>query len=378
MTTATDSDTRSRVVRWQAGNGLAGVPQAAAPIAFALLAWPITGSAESGAVLVLAMTAAQIAGAVPVSRLGNRFDGVRYLRALVAIRTTALLVVTGLAAAGSPFPLLVAAAVAAGSVNGAAHGYQRMLLTRLVAADRLPRALGVAATLNELTFAASPVLASLLGAVSPVAAMTVITVLGAGPMVLMPRVPVPRSEPRAGGRQPIPRAAYLWLFCALACSGSVAAVEVGAVSLALSFGMAPGLAFVFAVVLCAGSVTGGVWVSVRNRMLPARTVVVLLAVATASATMILAGGHLATTLAGAAVLGFLLPQFGTFYSLSLDRLAPPDRRAEVFALQRTAGSLGVITISALLAVAGLRAALIGGVALLGTALLLAGLHTRRR
>lgn len=239
MTTMTASSARSWVLRWQAGNGLAGVPQAAAPIAFALLAWPITGSAESGAVLVLAMTAAQIAGAVPVSRLGDRFDGVRYLRALVAIRTAALLTVTGLAAAGTPFPLLVAAAVAAGSVNGAAHGYQRMLLTRLVAADRLPRALGVAATLNELTFAASPVLAAVLGAVSPVAAMLVITMLGAGPMVLMPDVALPPPEPRAAGRQPIPREAYLWLFCALASAGSVAAVEIGAVSFALSFGMAP-------------------------------------------------------------------------------------------------------------------------------------------
>ncbi|HWS38163.1 MAG TPA: MFS transporter [Actinoplanes sp.] len=378
MTTTTVSGTRARVVRWQAGNGLAGVPQAAAPIAFALIALPITGSAESGAVLVLAMTAAQIAGAVPMSRLGARFDGVRFLRTLIAIRTAALLAVTGLAAAGVPFPLLVAAAAAAGSVNGAAHGYQRMLLTHLVPPDRLPRALGVAATLNELTFAASPVLASVLGAVSPVAATAVITVLGAGPMVLMPRVPIPPPEPRAADRRAIPREAYLWLFCSLACAGSVAAVEVGAVSFALSFGMTPGLAFVFALVLCAGSVSGGIGVSVRNRMPANRTIVVLLAVATAAATLILAGGHLATTLAGAAVLGFLLPQFGTFYSLSLDRLAPPGRRAEVFALQRTAGSLGVITISALLATAGLRAALIGGVALLGAALLLAARHTRAR
>ncbi|GAA1595710.1 MFS transporter [Actinoplanes couchii] len=381
-TTVTEQTVRSPgpLIRWQASNSTFGVPQAAAPIAFALVALPVTGSAETGAAMVFVMTAAQVLGSVPVTRFGNRFDSVRYLRVLVAVRTVAFAAVAVLAAAAAPYPFLLAAAAAAGVVTGAAHGYQRMLLNRLVEPGRLPRALGVAATLNELTFAASPVLASLLGAVSPVWAMVVVTVLGAGPMFLMPgasrRGGTGPAEvaPPVSPRQPIPREAFLWLFCAAACSSAVAAVEVGAVSFALAFGLAPGLAFVFALVLCAGSVTGGVWISVRNRVLQPRTVVIMLAVAIGCSVLILTGGHLATTLAGAAVLGFLLPQFGTFYSLSLDRLAPANRRAEIFALQRTAGSLGVITISGLLALTGLHTALAVSLALLGVAFLLAALR----
>ncbi len=363
---------RLRVVRWLAGFGSFGVPQAAAPIAFALLALPITGSAGSGAAMVFAMTAAQVLGAVPVSRLGNRFDSVGYLRALIAVRTVALAAVTVLAAACAPFGYLILAVTAAGAVSGAAYGHQRLLLNHLVAPDRLPRALGVAATLNEIVFAVAPVLASLLGAVSPLWAMAAITALGIGPMVLMPSIPVARglhAKRSTRAQQPIPAQVFLWLLCAAAGSGVVAAVEVGAVSFALTFGLQVGWAFIFALVLCIGSVTGGIWVSVRNRMPEACKVVAFLAATTAASGLILAGGHLASTLVGAALIGFFLPVLGTFYSLILDQLAPPHRRAEVFALLRTATSLGVITVSGLLALLGLRATLIGSFALILVAFL---------
>ncbi|WP_423463694.1 MFS transporter [Promicromonospora sp. MS192] len=371
---------RSRwdVLRWQAGYGTFGVPQAAAPIAFALIALPITGTAESGAALVLAMTAAQIVGAVPMSRLGRRFDGVRYLRALIAVRTAALAAVTVLAAAQVPFALLVLAVVAAGAVNGAAYGYQRLLLNHLVEPRDLPRALGVAATLNEITFALAPVLASLLGAVSPVWAMAAVTVLGVGPLVLMPAVPEAhdlRVDEPARARRRIPRQAYVWLLCAAAGGGVVASVEVGAVSFALAFGLGPAWSFLFALVLCVGSVTGGVVVSVRNRMPRPWSVVTYLAATTAASALVLLGGHLATALAGAAVIGFFLPVLGTFYSLALDRLAPPDRRVELFALLRTATSLGVIVASGLLALLGLRATLAGTLVLLVCALGVTVAHT---
>src|SRR5690606_33856708 len=175
---ADGSRSRLDLLRWQAGCGTFGVPQAAAPIAFALVALPITGAAESGAAMVFAMTAAQVLGAVPVSRLGRRFNAVRYLRALIAVRTAAFAAVTVLAAREAPFALLIAAVIAAGAVNGAAYGYQRLLLNHLVEPAGLPRALGVAATLNEIAFALSPVAASLLGGVSPVWAMAAITALG--------------------------------------------------------------------------------------------------------------------------------------------------------------------------------------------------------
>ncbi|ACU37810.1 MFS transporter [Actinosynnema mirum] len=384
---ARTSPPRRDIVRWQLGSATSGVPQAAAPIAFGLLALPLTGTAESGAALVFAMTAAQVLGSVPLSRLGRRFSPVRYLRALVAVRTAAFAAATGLGAVGAPFAALVAAVVVAGAVSGAAHGYQRLLLNHLVSPGRLPRALGVAATLNEVTFALSPVLASLVGSASPVWAMAMITVLGLGPAVLTPRVPdmravpdaapdaapdaVPDATPAGGG---LPREALVWLCCAAAGSGAVAAVEVGAVSFALAFDLGPGWAFLFASVLCAGSVLGGIRVSVRNRVPSTAAVAGYLAASTAGACATLAGGHLVVTLAGAAVLGFFLPLLGTFYSLALDALAPPHRKAEVFALQRVAGAVGVISVSGLLALLGLRAALIGGATLLLAATCLVALR----
>ena len=370
------------VVRWQAGYGTFGVPQAAAPIAFALVALPVTGSAQSGAAMVLAMTAAQIVFAVPVTRLGHRFNGVHYLRALIAVRSIALAAVTVLAAVGVPFPLLLLAVVAAGAVNGAAYGYQRFLLNYLVAPLGLPRALGVAATLNEVTFALAPVLASTIGAVSPVWAMATVTVLGVGPLFLMPGIPEARTPPvdrsYRAARARIPRTALVWLLCAAAGGAVVAAVEVGAVSFALSFGLGARWAFLFALVLCVGSVAGGVWVSIRNRMSTPRGVVAHLAATTVGSGLVLFGGHLALTLAGAAVIGFFLPVLGTFYSLALDKLAPPDRRTELFALLRTATSLGVILASGLLALLGLRVALAGAFALLVLALCVTVVHTLRR
>lgn len=150
----------------------------------------------------------------------------------------------------------------------------------------------------------------------------------------------------------------------------VAAVEIGAVSLALSFDLPPGWAFVFATVLCVGSVSGGLWVSVSNRTPDAREVSLLLAGTAAGSALILLGGHVAMSLAGAAVIGFCLPSLDTFYSLTLDRLAPAHRRAEMFAHLRTADALGLITISGLLALIGLRTAIVASFVLLLTALFL--------
>ena len=368
---------RTRLLRWQVASGSFSVPQAAAPIAFALIALPLTGSAESGAALVFAMTAAQVAGSVPVSRAGIRFNAVHYLRLLIGIRTLALAVVTVLAAVGAPFWSLFVAVIVAGLVNGSAHGYQRTLLNHLVAPGRLPRALGVAATLNEVSFALSPVLASVVGAVSPVWAMVGITVLGAGPILLLPSIPQARGLPpseKRHSRTPLSGAVLLWLLCAGASGAAIAAIEVGAVSFALSFGLDPGWAFLFALALCIGSVAGGIWVSVRNRVPRPWKVVAFLTATSAGFGVVVAAGSVASTLAGAGVVGFFLPMLGTFYSLTLDELAPPHRRAEMFAHLRTASALGVMGVSALLAVLGLQAALLSSLGLLLVATALATVH----
>ena len=375
------SQSRVNVLRWQIGYGTFGVPQAAAPIAFALLALPITGSAESGAGLVFAMTAAQIVGSVPITRLGQRFGSVGYLRTLIAFRTLGLIAVTILAAMSAPFAYLMIAVVVAGLVNGAAYGYLRTLLNHLVEPAGMPRALGIAATLNEVAFATSPVLASLLGAWSPVAAMAVVTVLGAGPMVLIPKIPEARSAPvatrRSGRRNPVPGAVWVWLFASGATGAAIAGIEVGAVSFALSFGLGPAWAFLFALALCIGSVLGGVWVSIRNRMPGRWKVTSFFALTTAAFSLLHFDGHIAITLAGALIVGWFLPMLDTFYLLALDNLAPEDRRAEMFALLRTTNAVGIMATSGLLALLGLNAALLGALGLLVIATVLACVYFTR-
>ncbi|WP_146057538.1 MFS transporter [Streptomyces sp. SM12] len=365
---------RSALLRWLASYGSFGVPQAAAPIAFALLTLPLTGSASHGAALVAAMTTAQVLAAIPLSRLGVRFDARSYLRALVAVRTAGLVLVAVLAAAGAPFALLMAAAALAGAVNGAAHGYLRLLLNHITTPDRMPRALGIAATLNEVTFAAAPVVASVAGSLSPVWAVVGLAVTGMAPVFLVPVTAGAHvAAPEGGPPMRLPRLVHLWLFCAAAGSAAVAAVEVGAVSLALRYGLEAGWGFLFALSLCLGSICGGLWVSVRNRMASRPEVLVFLGSTTVGTCLVAAQGQLWVTLLGAAAVGFFLPPLGTYFSLVLDQLAPAHRRAEVFALMRTANALGVIAISGLLAITGITAALSGSALLMAVATLLVAL-----
>ncbi|EWS81299.1 MFS transporter [Brachybacterium phenoliresistens] len=388
---------------WFASSAALAVPQAAAPILFALIALPVTGSADSGAALVLAMTVAQVLGAVPVARLGRRVPALASVGVLVAVRTAALAAIALLAGLQAPFSLLVAGSAAAGLVSGAAFGHLRAALNPLVPPGRLPRALGVSATLNEVVFVLSPALASVLGTASPLLAMWAVVALGAVPLVAMPRTPSAASDPAAvadassaqptgtgssaaglsadaapssdlprsaeAGRQALPRRVWLWLGCSMASSAAIATIETGAVSLAVAYGLAPAWGSIFPVALCLASVAGGVWVSVRGRTPRLRTVVAWLGATALGVGIVAVGQAVAWTLLGAVMVGLVLAPLGTFYSLMLDRLSPPARRAEVFALLRTASSVGVIVASGLIAVASVRAALLVVPALPALALL---------
>lgn len=375
------------LLRWFVSYGSFTVPQAAAPIAFALIALPLTGDPASGAAMMLAMTLAQVVGAVPVTRFGRRFTPIPFLRALIGVRTVALAAVAILAGLGAPFSLLVVSAAAAGLVNGAAFGHLRAVLNHLVSAGRMPRALGIAATLNEVTFAAAPVIASALGALSPQAAIWAMVVLGAGPMVLLPRIPQATATAAGPGRATnleVTPMIGVWLFCAAASSAAIAAIEIGAVSMAVSFGLAPSWGVVFPLALCVTSIAGGVWVSVRNHMPRRRTVLIWLIVMAAGVLSVMVGHSVTATLIGALLVGLVLAPLATYYQLVLDRLVLPEQRAEVFALLRTANALGIITSSGLIALASLGATFAVVLGMMSLAILVTGsvftaarLHARR-
>lgn len=355
------------LLRWFASSATLGVPQAGGPIAFSLVALGLTGHTRGGAAMMLAMMLAQVAGAIPIARLCRSLPLATVLRGLVIVRSAALASVALLAAYEASFTWLIVLAAVAGSVNGAAFGYLRAVLNHLVPASRFPRALGIAATLNEATFVLAPVAASGLGSLSPAAAVLALAILGAIPALLVPNT---GSAHIAGVQGPagslLSAPTLLWLACAMAGGAVVASIEIGSVALALSFGYAPTLAILFTVPLCLASVTGGLWVSVRNRMATRKAVLAQLSVMALGSALAAFKLSIATTVAGTIVVGLVMAPLSTYYSLILDSLAPPQRRAELFALLRTANAVGVIFASATLTVVSLSVALIVVTALMTT------------
>jgi hypothetical protein len=355
------------------------VPQAAGPIAFSLVALSLTGDTSGGAAMMLAMTLAQVVGAIPIARLGRSFPLAAFLRLLVVLRTAALIAVAICAANGASFTWLIVLAAAAGLVNGAASGYLRAVLNHLVPAARFPRALGIAATLNETTFVLAPVVASGLGSLSPSFAVFALAILGAVPALLIPSTgstSIDRVEGPKGSILSL--SILLWLVCAAAGGAAVASIEIGAVALALNFGYEPALAILFTVPLCLASVAGGIWVSVRNRMATRKAVVAQLLLMMLGAGLAALNVSVVVTIVGTVLMGSVLAPLATYYSLILDTLAPPQRRAEVFALLRTANATGVIFASAVLTVVSLSMALIVVTGLVGIAALAVAVASARR
>jgi hypothetical protein len=170
----------------------------------------------------------------------------------------------------------------------------------------------------------------------------------------------------------------LWLTCAAAGGAAVAAIEIGAVALALNFGYHPTLAIVFTVPLCLASVSGGIWVSVRNRMATRKAVLIQLLFLTLGSALVAFNLSITTTVIGTVLMGSVLAPLSTYYSLILDTLAPPQRRAEVFALLRTANATGVIFTSAVLTVASLSMALIAVTGLMVMATFVVAIASARR
>jgi hypothetical protein len=370
---------RWSLLRWFISSGTLGVPQAAGPIAFSLVALSLTGDTSGGAAMMLAMTLAQVAGAIPIARLGKSLPLAMFLRLLVAIRTLALFSMAICAASETSFTWLIVLAAVAGLVNGAASGYLRAILNHLASASRLPRALGIAATLNELTFVLAPVAASGLGSVSPTLAVFVLAAVGAVPALLVPSTGSTHIDGVHGPKGSVlSPSILLWLTCAAAGGAAVAAIEIGAVALALNFGYEPTLAIVFTVPLCSASVAGGLWVSMRNRMATRKTVLAQLLLMTVGSALAALNLSVATTVIGTVLIGSVLAPLATYYSLTLDTLAPPQRRPEVFALLRTANAVGVIFTSAVLTIVSLSVALIVVTGLMVTATFVVAIASARR
>jgi hypothetical protein len=230
-----------------------------------------------------------------------------------------------------------------------------------------------------VTFVLGPVAASGLGSVSPAFAVFVLAAVGAVPALLVPNTGSTHiGSVHAAKGSVLSPSILLWLTCAAAGGAAVAAIEIGAVALALNFGYAPTLAIVFTVPLCLASVAGGIWVSVRNRMATRKVVLAQLFVMMLGAALAAVNLSVTATVIGTVLIGSVLAPLATYYSLVLDMLAPPQRRAEVFAMLRTANAVGVIFASAVLTVVSLSMALIAVTGLMVIATFAVAIASARR
>ena len=354
---AAPRDAPPRFGRWIAANAAVAIPLSMAPITFGL-ATLSQGDVNGGALMVAAMTGAEVLGSVPIAATGRRFSATGFARLLATVRTAAFVGLALALAADASLVVLVVAASLAGVVNGALVGVLRAILNDTVAMDRLPRALGVAATVNEVVFVTGPILASTLGGASVIAAVGVMAISSAIPIGALRRVPrgaVPgRSRAHRGS---IPLHTGIWLFARVAMTACVASIEVGAVALAIDHGRSPRAALLFVVPLCVASVLGGVWISVRNRRLRLPTVAAMLLLTACAMVLISAATWIWAAIASAVLVGLFLAPLSTAFSLFLDDLLPADRRTEGFALLRSSHAIGLIVASALIALVSLDAAL---------------------
>lgn len=342
---------RTPFAAWLSAQLLVVTPQAMAPIAFALATVDASGDVGVGAAMMASMTACQIAFAFPLSSWGRRRAPVSFLRLLVLSRGAAFAVLALMQASGAPSALMIALAGAAGAANGAIFGVFRTLLSSIVDASRLPRAIALTATSAEVVFVAGPVLAAVLGGLGATASLGVMALCATLPASLLSHLPAIDPPARPDGKAgPLSPALPVWLACALSGSAAVACVETGAVALALRFDEDASFGAVFAVVLCIASVAGGAAITWVNRVLPLLVVVALLGTMALGSLALAMSPGIPGALAGTVLIGLCMAPVGTYYSLTVERLAPPDRRSEAFAVLRAAQGTGVVASALLLTV----------------------------
>lgn len=339
----------SSSLRWAVAYGLFGAPRSGASIAFAMAALSITGDAAGGATALAAMTAAQLAGAIPLARLGRGSNSIAYFKILIVVRTIALFCCAAACGMKAPYSVFIAAAVASGLVQGAAFGHLRDAANYLVVPMQMTRVLAFGAFATELTFLVTPILVAILGTDSAAFAIVGIAVLGALPAAILPSTPTValKVEEAAKRKRAIAPGVLIWLGCACASSIAISAIEVGAVSLAMAFGFQAGYGALFTGTLCAASLIGAVGNGFLNRTYSSQQVAGMLAAILVGIALLLQNSF-GLSIVGCALVGLFAPSLGIHYSLQINRLVRPEMRAEMFAALKISTSVGTILASSML------------------------------
>lgn len=361
--------------RWSAGTQMARLPDAMAPLAFTAAAEVVSGSARAGGAMVAALVVAEVVCAVPVGRLLDRISVTRGARILLLARGVAYLGLLAAVLARLPIPALVALAAVPGALGASILGGFRALLSGVVAAPLLSRAVAVNAVITDAVIVTGPVLVAGLAALSLPAPLLAIAVTSALAVSLVPGTPSLANAMRPRGRSRLARPLLGWAIAAFALGHLCSTVEVAALPLAHRLGAGPTGASVLIAVFCATSMAGSLIYAIRKAAGTTGTAAALLAVMATGGTLIALSQGWTWVLTGLVVTGTCIGPLLTINSVQAEHSMPAHRRAEGFAVLNTAQGFGFATGSLTLALLPIAAVgLLAAATTLFAAVILAGLY----
>jgi MFS family permease len=313
---------------------ISGVGGGAIPLALVLLVREQSGSfAAAGAVVAALGVAVGVFNPIR-GRLVDRKGHRRTLAPLALVHACALVVLVALAVRDAPTWALVVMAVVAGAAPAPLMSSLRALWRDLVPGPTLQAAYALQAVLTEALFIASPLLAAFLVATwSAQLAVVVLATIEFAGVVAFTATSASRSwrsESREAGRLgALDSSGMRTLVLATLPNGMVfGALDVAAPAFADLHGAAESAGFALAA-LALGSIIGGLIYGSRSWPgdLPARYLVLLLALATLLGLAALADGLPLFALALAIAGLMVAPATTIVYSL-LDRVAPRGTATE--------------------------------------------------
>ncbi|WP_431915726.1 MFS transporter [Micromonospora wenchangensis] len=341
-------------VGWAVATFGARLPVAMAPLALVFAGRALSDGYLLSGLLVGAHTIGEAVAAPAAGALIDRWNPRRVLAGCLAAEALLFLAAAVVVGTGGGTVLLVVLVALAGAVPAGAPGGLRSMLTHLVDAAVLPRALSLDTVLNQVCWGLGPVLVGVaVAAVSPAAGvgLTALPAVVAAAAAL--RLPDPTSARPAAGRSrvlPVLRLLARTLALTAALRVLLGVLTVAAVPLFTGSGQAS-LAGLALAAYAVGTGLGSVLYSLRSW--PGghqrQADVALLVLGLVVGLTVVARPHAAALLTLYAVAGFFEGPTVLARSLHLERVLPADRRATGFSLQYAAIGWGFAVGSMLLA-----------------------------
>jgi MFS family permease len=368
---------------------VSGLGGAAVPLALVLLVREQSGSFASAGAVVAALGVATGVFNPIRGRLVDAKGHRKTLAPLALIHVCSLAGLVALAVGQAPTWTLVVAAVVAGAAPAPLMSSLRALWRDLVPGPRLQAAYALQAVLTEVLFIASPLLAALLvAAFSAQLAVLVLVSLEFAGVVVFTATPASRSwrsEPREAGRLGAldSRGMRTLVLASLPYGMVFGALDVAAPAFADLHGAAESAGIALAA-LALGSMIGGLIYGSRSWRwdLPARYLLLLLAMAALLALSALSGGLPLFALL-LAISGLMVaPATTIIYSL-LDRVAPRGTATEATTWMilgyAVGGAIGAALAGVAVQTAGVKLGIVvaSGGALLSELVILSRLDTLR-